>query len=977
MSPDTRLVGHGVPRVDALEKVQGKAEYTVDLLLPQMLYGKFVGSPFARAKVLNIDVAKARRVPGVRLVVTGQDFPYTYGSTLKDRPFLAQGQVRYMGEPVVGIAATSEEVAEEAISSITVEYEKMEPILDPEKAMLSGLPLIHENLHLYKRSEVANPIPGTNICCHYKLRRGDVEEGFLEADVVYEGTYRTQMVQHVCLEPHAAIAQWVPGAKRLTIWVGTVSPFMSRRELADGLGMPMSNIRIIVPRVGGSFGAKMYLKAEPLAVALAWFADGRPVKVVFDRKDEFQVAVKGPTLTRIRSGMKRDGTITARQVETIWDTGAYADCGPRVTRNSGHTSPGPYSIPRVRVDGYTVYTNKNVSVPFRGYGTQEVCWAYETHMDEIAAEMGWDPLEFRLKNALRPGDLTATGQAVDSSGLVECLEKVRLASGWATPEGPKEKTPGRGAEKLFGKGVACIQKATGAPSTSSAIVKLNEDGTVTLMVGTIEQGQGSETVLAQMVAEELGVGIEDVFIPLPDTDYTPFDSSSTSSRSTYHMGNAILLACDDIKKQMLEVGSRLFKVPREEIEMKSGILRVRGQPEKKISLKDIVTAYYGSRGGTMIGRGVYQHSSVPPDKETGQTPKMAPFWMYGVQAAEVEVDPSTGKVEVVRLVACHDVGRAINPETCKQQLEGAVVMGTSGAILEEVVLDKEGMTLNANLCDYKVSRAPDAPIIEVDIVESVQSDGPFGAKGVGEPALAATAPAIGNAIYAACGVRARELPITPEKMLTALKAVRMGLKSKPHSRVCSRSPLRGRKTFFLRSHNRDESVEWRFKVVEKRKITLRVNGEQYTLEVKVNLSLLDLIRNELGFHGTKEGCGTGDCGVCTVLLDGRPVNSCLVLAVEADGREVTTVEGLSQSGKLHILQEAFIQEGAVQCGFCTPGMLMTAKGLLEENDSPSEDEVRKAIAGNLCRCTGYVRIVKAILKASQRMAINRSSAKVE
>lgn len=771
MVPNMPFVGRAIHRVDALEKVQGKAEYTVDMVLPWMLFGRFLSSPFARARIVNIDTSRARQVTGVKAVVTGRDFPYTYGSTLKDRPFLAQGQVRYAGEPVVAVAATSEEAAEEALSLISVDYEEMEPIVDPEKAMLPGSTLVHEDLHLYKRNEVVNPIPRTNICSHYKLRRGNVEEGFSEADFVYEGTYRTQMVQHVCLEPHAAIAQWALGSKRLTVWVGTVSPFITRNELADGLGIPMSNIRIIVPRVGGSFGSKMYLKTEALAVALAWFADGRPVKVVFSRADEFPIAVKGPTITRLKTGMKRDGTITARQVETIWDTGAYADCGPRITRNSGHTSPGPYRIPRVKVDGYTVYTNKNVSVPFRGYGTQEVCWAYETHMDEIAVEMGWDPFEFRLKNALRPGDPTATGQKVDGTGLVDCLKRIHVISKWGET-GKKEKGSlgGGDAKRLFGKGVACIHKATGAPSTSSVIVKINEDGTVTLMTGTIEQGQGSETALVQMVGEELGVKIEDVSIPRVDTDYTPFDSSSTSSRSTYHMGNAIRLACADIRAQMVAAASKLLKAPPEEIEIEEGVLRVKGEPEKKIALKDIVTAYYGSRGGTIIGRGIYQHPSTPPDKETGQTPKMTPFWMYGVQTAEVSVDPETGKVEVLKITACHDVGRAINPLMCNQQLEGAVVMGTSGTLLEEVVLDEKGVTANANLHDYKVSSALDAPLVQVDLVESIQSDGPFGAKGVGEPALAPTAPAIGNAIYDACGVRIRTLPITPEKMLAALKA---------------------------------------------------------------------------------------------------------------------------------------------------------------------------------------------------------------
>ncbi len=763
MSSDTRIVGQSVPRVDSLDKVQGKAQYTVDMVLPHMLYGAFLRSPFARAKILNIDSSQARRVPGVRVVVTGPDFPYTYGSTIKDRPFLAMGEVRFVGEPVMALAATSQEAAEEALSLVKVDYEELPPILDPDAAMQPNADLLHPNLGSYKFSEAARPQPGTNICSHYKLRRGDVEEGFKQADLVYEGTYTTQMVQHVCMEPHGAIAQYQASGKRLTVWVGTVSPYMSRKELADSLKLPMSNIRVIVPRVGGSFGSKMYLKAEPLAVALAWFADGRPVKVIMDLSDEFRIAVKGPTRTTIKTGVKKDGSITARQVTTIWDTGAYADAGPRVTRNSGHTSPGPYRMPNVRIDGYTIYTNKNIAVPFRGYGVQELCWAYETHTDELAEKLGMDRLEFRMKNALRPGDVTATGSAVDSEGLIQCIDQVREAIEWNKPGPPPH--PG----SLRGAGIAMIHKATGAPSTSSAIVKFNEDGTVTLLASTVEQGQGSETILAQMVAEELGIRLEDVYISPPDTDYTPFDSSSTSSRSTYHMGNAIRLACDDVKRQVVDVGAKLLQVPPEDIVLDRGLLRVKSSPDKSMPLKDVVVKYFGYRGGTLIGRGVYKPSAISPDKETGLTPKMTPFWMYGVQAADVEVELETGKVNIKKLIAYHDVGHAINPVTCKQQLEGAVVMGASGALTEEVVLNAKGATVNPNLHDYKISTTLDTPEIEVGLVEAAQPDGPFGAKGVGEPALAATAPAIGNAIYAATGIRIKDLPITPEKILKALQ----------------------------------------------------------------------------------------------------------------------------------------------------------------------------------------------------------------
>jgi carbon-monoxide dehydrogenase large subunit len=741
-----------------MEKVLGRGVYGVDLTMPGMLHGKIVYSKKAHAKIVSIDTSKAKALPGVRAVITSEDMPFTYGSTVKDRPIFAMGKVRYRGEAVAAVAAISEEIAEEAAELIAVEYEEIKILLDPAESMKDTENLIHDGLGGYKHSYAASPIPGTNVCSHFKLRKGDVEKGFAEADLVLEKTYTTQMVQHVPLEPHVSVAHVNEVTGQITVWTGTVSPYTVRSELADALKWPMSKIRVIVPEIGGSFGSKMYLKTEPYSVALS-MKTGVPVQISLSREEEFNMTVKGPTISTIKTGVMKDGTIVARSVETLWDTGAYADCGPRIGRNSGHTCAGPYKIPNIRIDGYCIYTNKNVGGAFRGYGVQELCFAYESHMDDIAEVLKMDPVEIRLKNALMPGNEGATGQIVEAGDLVSCIKKAAESIGWYR----KEKRP------YHGYGIAAVHKATGAPSASSVFIKMNEDGTLGLLTSTVEQGQGSNTVLAQIAAEELGVDPDDVYISAPDTDYSPFDSTTTSSRSTFCMGNAILLAARDVKAQLAVIASDIFQVGPEDIELGLGELWVKSDPQKRLKYREIIGKYYGSRGGTILGRGFFRPDADPADPETGQTRKMTPFWMYGSQAAEVEIDPETGKVRVLKLTAAHDMGRAINPINCYQQVEGALIMGMSGAIYEELKIDSQGKTLNANLHDYKVAGTMDIPEMEVHLIEAPQPDGPFGAKGLGEPALAATAPAIANAIYDAIGVRILDLPLTHEKILKAIQ----------------------------------------------------------------------------------------------------------------------------------------------------------------------------------------------------------------
>lgn len=760
---ELRTVGHETLRKDGYEKVTGKAVYGDDIILPGMLYGAILYSSYAHAEILSIDVSAARALPGVCVVVTGKDYPNRYGSVVVDRPFFAVDKVRHKGEPVAAVAAVDKETAEAATKLIKVEYRPLKAVQDPIEAFNSREVLIHENLADYKQSKSSPGIPGTNVCCHYKLRKGDVEKGFAEADLVLEATYHTPMIQHGAIETHMAIAQMEHYTGKLTVWTSSVSAFNARRELSEALNIPMGRIRVILPWIGGSFGSKMYIKAEVYAVALALKTDA-PVKMVMDRCEEYGMAVKGPTVSVYKTGVKKDGTITARQVITYWDTGAYADCGPSVCMAGGHASPGPYNIPNSSVDGYVVYTNKNISCAFRGYGVQETAFAYETHTDDVAKALGMDPLEFRLKNLLREGDRGSTGQIIDSGGIMECTQRAAQAIDWNAKRKP-----------FHGKGIASIQKGAAGPSTASALIKMNEDATTyQLLMSTVEQGQGSNTAMCMMAAEELGIDVDNIDVSAPDTDYSPFDPSTTGSKAIFCMGNAIRRAAQDLKRKARQRGAEYFRAPLEDVMLDlmpaGGRLWPRGQENKAISLRALMVKQCGGRSANIIGEGVFTTYTLPEDPATGQTERKAPFWMFGAQAAEVEVDPETGKITILKLTAAHDVGKAINPLGCNQQIEGALIQGLSGAMLESVNVDRDGLTVNPNLIDYKMVTSMDVPPVKTELVETPHPDGPFGAKGVGEPALAPVAPAIANAVSDAIGIRIRSLPLTPETVLAAIKA---------------------------------------------------------------------------------------------------------------------------------------------------------------------------------------------------------------
>lgn len=758
------VIGKRIMRVDGSEKVTGQALYVDDLKMTRMLYGKVLRSGLPHAKILNIDTSRAKKLPGVKAVVTGKDLPFTYGSAVKDQPFFAIERVRHRGEAVVGVAAICDDIAEEALSLIKIDYEDLPALFDPMESMKQSAPLIHEDLEHYWHAEIFRVVPRTNICTHFKLRKGDIERGFREADYIFEDTFTNQMVNHSCLETHGAIAQ-VDFSGKITIWASAQSPFTSRWELASALRIPMTKIRFINPWVGGGFGSKHALKLEPLAVGLALHAKNRPVKVVLTREEEFTSSVvKHPCRILMKTGVMKNGRLIAREVKLFWDTGAYSDCAPYTCRNAGYSAAGPYVIPNISIDSYCIYTNKPIAGAYRGFGHSQIAWAHESQMDIIARALEIDPLEIRLINAVEEGAISATGEVLHSAGLKEALRKAAELLEW-------EKPPG----KNRGRGIACMHKNTATPSSSSAIVKINEDGTVTVMISAVDMGQGIHTVAAQVVSEELGIPVERIQVMNADTDMTPYERSTTASRATFHTGNSVRAAAIDARNQILEMASQLMEVNPNDLILKDGKILVAGNPSSgSIRIEETIKGgiLVAKGGKPVVGHGVFSTSSFTTslDPETGQGARPTAFWMYGAQAAAVEVDTETGQVEVLKMTAAHDVGKAINPLLCEQQIEGSLVMGIGGTLYEEQIVH-EGKTLNPNFTDYKIPTSLDVPSMVTFMVEAPHELGPYGAKGVGEPGLAPTAAAISNAIYDAIGVRIKDLPITPEKILKALGKV--------------------------------------------------------------------------------------------------------------------------------------------------------------------------------------------------------------
>jgi carbon-monoxide dehydrogenase large subunit len=731
-----------------------------------MLCGAVLRSPLPHARIIEIDAREAMKAPGVRAVVTGKDFPFTFGGAVKDQPFLAIDRVRYVGEPVAAIAADTELAALEALGKIQVRYDPLSAVFDPREAVKKGAPLIHPDLAQYRRAG-HDIVPGTNICTLRTYRLGDAEAGFSQADEIFDDEFSVHAVSHACMEPHAGVAQYISSTESYTLWSSTDRPYLVARELSEALGIPSDHIRYIVPYVGGSFGGKNTLISEAIAVALARFTKGRPVKVVFSREEDLTATqVRVAAFLRLKTGVKKDGVLTSRKAEIIWDSGAYVSNAAGVAIRGAYTVFGPYRIPNLELISKLVYSNKEISGSYRGYGTTQVTFACESQMDIIAHKLGIDPLELRLKNAYTEGDRYINGQVLHGVGLKETLERASREIGW----GETKKYPS--AVKRYGRGIAVTIKGTPTPTSSSCFVKVNPDAHVTVICNMPETGGGQQTIISQIAADAVGVPLASVSVTNSDTSVTPQNDAVAGSRTTYHMGNAVLMAGRDVRRKILNLAGEILKIDPGRLSLSQGMIMEEGAGER-LTVKELLTKKSGPGGIEILGQAYFNPADSPllaanPELK-GLDGKMSSiFWMFATHAVEVEVDIETGGVKVLKVVAAHDVGRAINPITCEQQIEGSVIMGLSNTLFEELKVEG-GRILNNSLTDYKLATFSDLPQLVPIIVESTHQEGPFGAKGVGEPAAAATAPAIAGAIFDAVGIRIKDLPITAEKVWTALK----------------------------------------------------------------------------------------------------------------------------------------------------------------------------------------------------------------
>ena len=747
-STETPQVGRSVPRLESWLKVTGRAEYVHNLRLPGMLYGKLFRSTLAHGRIRRIDVSAAQAVGGVHRVVTGADIrqliaePY-YGPAFHDQPILALDKVRYVGEPVAVVLASDPHVAEEAAHLIVAEYEELPAVYDEVEAMTSKA-IVHDVLkpagtfpdlkHLKGRTN-------TNVALDFHLRHGDARAAMQKAHRVFEHRFRTQQVMHTPLEPLVSVAE--SSEDSLTIHTASQSPSFVRIEVARLLGWPENRVRVRVPFLGGGFGAKLYIKLEALVSVLSLLT-GRPVKISLSMEEQFFTITKHASTFRIKSGVGADGRIVARECEVWWNGGAYADIGPRVTQKSGFTAPGPYDIEHVLIDSYSLYTNLPPAGALRGFGIPQLVWAYESHTDLMARELGIDPVEFRRRNLLRDGRPQATGTVMRDAATDKVLERLALLMDW-------EKPFERGAGTLKrGRGVAIGFKACVSPTTSLAAVTVNADGSCIVYCSTADMGQGSDTAMAQIAGEVLHMAAESITVVHSDTDVTPYDMATLGSRSLFHMGNAVKLAAEEASKKLAELKSELGLAADADV-------------------GDVFKKKYGMQAGNVTGTGSYIPTYRSPDAN-GLTDNATPFWMVGATGVEVEVDTETGRVRVTRMVNVADVGTPINPRIVETQLSGAAIMQLGFTLLEKMQFDGSGQLRNASLAEYRIPGFLDIPpVITNEAVVAEQRTGPFGGKGVGETGTFGVSPAIANAVHDAVGVRISSLPLTAEAVFMAMQ----------------------------------------------------------------------------------------------------------------------------------------------------------------------------------------------------------------
>ena len=753
------MIGEKRQVLDSRLKVSGRLRYTIDVELPGMLNVAILRSTEPHAKLVTVDVSAAEKMPGVVATLTRDDFDSLgvrplFGPVFRDQPVLATDRVRYVGEPVAAIAAVDKRSAEQALEAIEVVYEPLPAVFSPGAALEPDAPILHAHDDSQAPGYADIIVQGKegNICNKFQLRKGLGLDGFAEADRIFEHKFTSPGVQHVSMEPHAAVAEF--HGDRLTVTTCTQTPYAVRDALAYMFDMPTARVRVTVPPLGGAFGGKTYPKVEPLAAVLA-LKTQRPVKVVLSREEEFVTNRKHAVEVRLRTGMRNDGTIVAREVQAFFNAGAYTDISPRLIKNGGYGAVGPYRIPHVHVDSYAVYTNMPSAGAYRGYGVSQGAWAYESQMDIIADQMGIDRVELRRRNLLVEGDTFATGETLHDVRFGEVLTDALQLFDKSLP------VNAAGSRIRTGRGSAVIIKSTITPSTSEASVKLDSDGSLQVLTSTVEMGQGAHTALAQIAAGEIGIPTTSVHVVGPDTDTTPFDTTTSSSRSTSAMGAAVGKAVGVVRQELLRLAAEQFEADVEDLDIRDARVEIRGTNLAK-SISDVVI---DSRRGTLTGNGTFM-SEGGLDAATGQG-IASEHWHQGAVAAQVEVDTATGKIRVRRLRAAVYAGTVVNPINARMQIQGSVQFGISQALFEQL-LHEDGYPTNSNLSEYSIAGLGDLPeVLEISLIEDPENPG---IHGLGETALPPVMPAIANAVFDAIGVRIFDLPMTAERVLAALDA---------------------------------------------------------------------------------------------------------------------------------------------------------------------------------------------------------------
>ena len=756
-----RVIGKGTPKRDGAEKVTGRTEFLHDLTLPRLAHGAILRTRYPHARVLRIDTSAAEALSGVLAVVTAdrvEQHPFGFA---KDHLALKGGvadggKVRCIRDEIAAVAAVTEEIAQEAVRLIRVDYQELPAVFDPESALRPGAPLVHDEL-------------GSNLVnLRYQFVHGDVESAFARADVVVEGDYRLNYVTTACLGTMVAIASWSPPESpdaSVTMWSTTQVPFLYQRDLAEALGITGDRVRVIQPPVGGNFGRGLDLYPIDIIAALLARRAGRPVKVAFERIEEFIASpTREPCRIHLRTAADRQGRLLARDARVVIDNGAYVSWGSTTPYVMLSTTAGLYRVPAVRFDTSIVYTNNPYSGSMRGYGNLESTFAIEAQMDDLAERLGLDRVEIRRRNATQPGDVNPQGNVITSCAMTECLDVVEREMRKSAGEAPR---PGwrRGvgyAAMFHVGGGARVYRSDGC----GAVLRLDDFGKVSLLTGASEIGQGSETVLAMIVAEELGVPLARIDVINSDTALKPWDVGVHASRTTFIAGNAALMAARALRGKLLALAASVMEEREEDLELADGLVRVKGHPERSMEYDRVVRAGHFREGGrTLAAEAFYD----PPNEMLSKDLRgnVSAAYGFAAQAALVEVSEATGQVQVLKVASAHDVGRALNPLAAEGQIHGGIHMGLGYALSEELRIE-EGRVINPQFMEYALLTASDMPDIVVHLIETVDVAGPFGAKGLGESGVIPVAAAVANAVKDAVGVRLTELPMTPERVFRAL-----------------------------------------------------------------------------------------------------------------------------------------------------------------------------------------------------------------